>query len=1046
MDIKIEEFPSVAQTGEVDIHDPVKMKANEGEGKVDTADYHGYEPLSPNDYPYDEDVMEDFTKGKDEVNPNMLRDKSQSSKTIIIFISIFSVALIAMLVWQVLIAKCLVTELCEANDKSSGVASKYLFKTFTFRIPTALVWLGLLAGTLGMLVAVVLAFFSIKSSVGSARMVELATMLRKASNLFLGFQVLAFFFPSVLFFVLYGVAVNWETAGSYGIGALLTIVVCLISKSLICRGGLRSAAASNQGVFQGLKLSYRIASVISLAILSTSLLGVSSVYLMFNDIRALTGLVAGTSITTLFLRLSGLSFALSPDLTEENVRRNKESQGSSSTIAKLVVSSVRSSCNTGTDWFESVAASVVAAAILGSSLPFFYRDSFAMCVYNHLNIDQACGPFGYPQALSYAVYICRSDSLYLTYPNLKTWGSNTAFVAIPFLLTAAGLVVSIICTLSVKLDDSQPKNREARIKKSRLGFAQNALVGCGVLIICYAAICFGMFGPNSTFQSQKGLSGKTNLQRMVLSSTKDRCITRSLNPGDSEAPFPVPSGGKMTTDKYRPIAASGRGLGAASSTSWKLFLCCVIGMILGIVMSGVCGLYFTSVSFRPTIRVRKVSKYGTSAMVLQGLGNGVLSSVVAGILIFAAVLASFELYDAYGVGVMTVAYISLSGMFSALVTLGVVGDHAHGIAHVSSLHRAHRHSKQVKQIAAIASTGEQFSDGASVLVSIVLILTTLQQAGLQLSPRELVGGPEQPPLRLISTIGIPLTDSLMICGVLLGSCLPLVVSGMLCLGVGHGSQLVGRKSDIDSVQSAGYTALLQSTLPTLVTLVSPFAVGFGFGHRALIAMSLASVGVSFAVGSALRNMGLCIMEARRSVDRKHNQSTRSAESLARSLTNVVGPAMRSVSKSVTAVSLVSAPMMRPDSSQIWVGGLILGIAVLFGCAFAHWKHGHNQRMVPNSDTTEPQSHAPPKRVSPFFMESPTFDPSSVMPGSQMAEALKAFGSPRMPVSPRVLPGLSRRSHPEFVSVELEPLVSPRVGSPSVTSQSVLPDTKGRSMS
>ncbi len=59
------------------------------------------------------------------------------------------------------------------------------------------------------------------------------------------------------------------------------------------------------------------------------------------------------------------------------------------------------------------------ASALGSAVPvmiamvavdlryYFYRDPFAMCAFNHLHIDLRCGPFGYPDSFSSAIYICR---------------------------------------------------------------------------------------------------------------------------------------------------------------------------------------------------------------------------------------------------------------------------------------------------------------------------------------------------------------------------------------------------------------------------------------------------------------------------------------------------------------------------------------------------------------------------------------------------------------------------------------------------------------
>ncbi len=72
-----------------------------------------------------------------------------------------------------------------------------------------------------------------------------------------------------------------------------------------------------------------------------------------------------------------------------------------------------------------------------------------MCVFNHLHIDLRCGPFGYPESLSYAIYICRMDDLYLMYRCLHTGQSNSVFMALLYLLGCAGVVSSVLCTVRI---------------------------------------------------------------------------------------------------------------------------------------------------------------------------------------------------------------------------------------------------------------------------------------------------------------------------------------------------------------------------------------------------------------------------------------------------------------------------------------------------------------------------------------------------------------------------------------------------------------------
>ncbi|KAI0564996.1 Inorganic H+ pyrophosphatase [Gracilaria domingensis] len=567
----------------------------------------------------------------------------------------------------------------------------------------------------------------------------------------------------------------------------------------------------------------------------------------------------------------------------------------------------------------------------------------------------------------------------------------------------------------------------------------NGLLGSGILAVCCAAICFGLFGPSSSFYSQRGFGSKRKLQRMELDGSQNACLTRSLNVRSLDSPLPIPSGGRMIADNYRPVAASGRSLGSVSSTSWKLFLCCLIGLFLAIVLSGFCGLFFVSDSFKPSAAVQKAALSGTWALVVQSLTNGVLCSVGGGTLVVAAILASFALYDAFGVGVMTIAYMSMGGVFCTALSLGAVGHCAQGVSCVTSEDRPGENDGVIEGVdMETTATGASFLQGASVLTGFILVLATLQQAGLQLSPRDLVGGPEQPPRKLISSSGIVVFDVLVICGFVVGSVLPLVVAGTLGAVARKRSILKLGEAEKDSIRRIGFISLRESMLPFYIALLSPFVVGFGLGSRALVSMAVSSVFASFVVGSLSRTLGASIQKGYATLGTKPIRSARRARSFALTC-EMVEPAMRSVSKMLSALSLVIVSLMRPDSRYGWIGGILLGILILVVLAYIMWwrwaRKGHgSQSRIPLHE---------PRPVSPYYVESPKFDPFKVAPGSQMSDALHAFGQPKLPVSPHVLPGLSRRTQAEFTTTALEPLSSPRVGNPAVISTTVLRDDTGR---
>ena len=58
--------------------------------------------------------------------------------------------------------------------------------------------------------------------------------------------------------------------------------------------------------------------------------------------------------------------------------------------------------------------------MLGTAMPYFEDNPYAMCVYNHLAIDMACEAYTETaQKLSFAISLCLKDDLFKAYPELS---------------------------------------------------------------------------------------------------------------------------------------------------------------------------------------------------------------------------------------------------------------------------------------------------------------------------------------------------------------------------------------------------------------------------------------------------------------------------------------------------------------------------------------------------------------------------------------------------------------------------------------------------
>ncbi|CDF39232.1 unnamed protein product [Chondrus crispus] len=1014
----------------------------------DPVPYSGYTPLTPSDFPFREDKQKHWD-AENPVDPTFLVDKTTRSKSLLLCLVVFAIAFLILFVWQILVAKCVVSSLCEKNDASSGPTTDYLFQTFTFRVPSALLWIGLVVGALAFFMAARAVYTLLMIDVGPARLLETSMLLRKVASTVLLHQYAIMVLPTVFVFTLIGAFINWATASCFILGALMALAAGQAGVSIATRGQVRSAAQAVDDVKAPFKVSYRSGAAISSAVLGIAVLVPPALYLMISDVRALAGLAAGSTAASLFVRMANGILTRATNTSATNLCDNGdgviENPQDAHLIAAYASSGLGAIVGTASDTFASIASAVAGTAILGTSLPFFYRNSLAMCVFNHLYVDQVCGPFGYPQRLSYATYICKEDNLYMKYPDLRTWGSNSAFVALPFVIVAIGILVSLVCTvypLYGKYAVSYESQALCVVRGVRITMRRNYVIGYVLFIAASAALCFGLFGPLSEFQSYQGL-GKVKVQRMVLDGSSGQCGEKYLNfsGGEEVNPVPVPQGGVLKMDHYRPMTVSGRSLGNANSTSWRLFGCLILGVLLAATMTGITCDHFTSATALPTAKVTAFVQSGNlSKAIIQAITNGLIATALQALLVAIALLSSYKLFGAYGTGLTTLGFLCSAGSRTTSTMMNHVAENSNNISCASRMRYWRRTFCEVLSLVSSTTTASntEFANGASVLTACTLFLAVAHQSGLVPSPRGLVSPEESssspsPSVFIANSELLPVSDILVTVSAFLGVLLPFAVAGLLVAASAQATDEVAFESE--NYTHAEITAvaffrriarlmLLESVIPVTISLFAPVVIGFGFGQRALSGWLMALIPAGYILGTFLTSASSSWNSADRQVGADLTPSEllpcenarhmprllregrgRFTSELTSALRDCAGPGLQSLSKFSASMSLVAATVMRPDDDKGWIGGIILAIIAVFLLVFALLKSRWWAQGVSRSARDEAQVRAPPKQVSPFYEEGPMIDPATVRPGSQVHDALLAIGSPTEPVSPTILPGV-----------------------------------------
>lgn len=1069
------------RAGVQNVSSPSTVVAPSADAAVDGG-YYGYVPVSPDDYPYAEDVdaraaaeeaergpMSPSARESHFVNERMLRDRGRTSKRLLIGAAFFLVSFLVLFIWLILIATCRTGDLCRLLDRSTVIGDRdYRFRAFEFLLPSVYVWAALTVATAGMAVATFHAIKVVRSDVGTPRMVELATAIRQGSSTFLSEEYRYLFLLCLGIFVLLGVGTNWRLAGCYVMGATLSALTGAVGMAIATRGNVRTAAAAHQGLAAALGVAFRSGSVMGMAVVCIGLAGVSAAYLMFQDVRALAGFSAGASTIALFARVAGGIFTKAADVGADLVGKveaniPEDDPRNPATIADNVGDNVGDVAGMGADLFESFVGSIISTAILGAGLPYFYRSPLALCVFNHLHIDRQCGPVGYPETLSYARFICIQADRYLEYPTSTTWASNSIFVALPFMLAAVGVMACAVGTVGLRVSSSLDEDLSDAKQRSHVtggllwSLRTNVLITAVLVVLGSVGLCWGFFGGNSHFQAQRGFSldGAPVPVFELDTTVANPCRGQfESNPAD---PVMLPLG-QVVDGVYKPTTVLGFQHGAAHQTPWRLFLCILIGLGLGLGIGWVTE-YFTSSAYGPTQGIASAGAFGAGAVMLQGLGVGMLSTLMPLAFVVSAILSAHALFGPYGIALAAVGMLSTLGVTMATDAYGPVADNAGGIAEMAKLPPSVRETTDALDALGntTAATGKGFSNGSAVLTAFALLTALLQDSGQLPSPRSLVGSIFETPTALISELRIvSLLNPYVLVSVLVGVMLPFLFGAFVILAVSRAAQAmiaevrhqfrvipglrdgaVGVRPDhVRCVAIATRAALFEMVLPGIIAFMAPLILGFGFGQQALIGMLLAAIASSFVLGTMMGNAGGSFDNAKKLVESgefgtRHGKSsewhkaTVAGDTLGDGMKDAAGPSLNILQKLMTSIGLVTIGLMNEGREDGWVGAILLGVTLFIVALFGMWNIKLNrdhrraaaaaaaQHAAAEAARAEAEVKAPPKMVSPFFEDGRSMaTPDVVIPGSQLHEALHAVGMPQHALAD-TLPGLSSREEVDF---------------------------------
>ena len=225
-----------------------------------------------------------------------------------------------------------------------------------------------------------------KQPTTNARINEIGGYIKKGSEVFLKreYVVLAKFAAVATVFILillpspiwtnnFDFIPNIMMAVSYLCGTVFSAVAGIIGISVATLANSRTAEAATKGIRPSFLCGFRGGAVMGMAVVGSSLLGVSLVFWITGSGTALLGFSFGASSLALFAKAGGGIFTKTADVAADLTGKvelgiPEDDPRNPAVIADNVGDNVGDVAGMGADLFDSNVASMAAALVMGSSL------------------------------------------------------------------------------------------------------------------------------------------------------------------------------------------------------------------------------------------------------------------------------------------------------------------------------------------------------------------------------------------------------------------------------------------------------------------------------------------------------------------------------------------------------------------------------------------------------------------------------------------------------------------------------------------------------